>query len=248
MLIDMHVHLWKADYDGYRRDVMAAVEAYHIDRIYVSSLGGYYPDENEIDELNGVTAKFMHDEPQLVRGYCYINPTLKNCVSTLSKGIEEQHMSGMKLWVATFCDDPRVFPLVEKCISYNVPILIHAFYKAVDQMEFETLGENVANLAKRYPEAKIIMAHMGANVYNQIKPIQDLPNVSVDISDSLFRRDEVDYAKKKLGSKRILFGTDMPGANFLDSLGQIEEAELTAEEREDIYYKNALRLFEDKNI
>jgi predicted TIM-barrel fold metal-dependent hydrolase len=243
MLIDMHTHLWKGEYAKNKLSLLAAAEAYNIDEIYVSSLGSLYPDKDEIQESNKATYEFMQEQPKLIRGYCYINPTLNNCMDTLKLGIEEQHMSAMKLWVATFCDDPKVFPLIEKCIEYDIPILAHAFYKAVDQLEYESLGVNVAHLARRYPEAKIIMAHMGANCYSQIKQIRELKNVSVDISGSLYRRDEVDYVKKAIGSERILFGTDMPGANFLVNLGQIEEAALTAEEKENIYYKNAKKIF-----
>ena len=244
MLFDTHVHLFPGKYEENRKQLLTAAEAFHIDRFYVSSLGTCFPDEDEILELNHETQRFIQDYPNLIRGYCYVNPRLNNSVDTLRKGIEDQSMSGMKLWVSTFCDDPKVFPLVEKCIDYDVPVLIHAFYKAVDQLEFESLGANVAGLAKRYPEAKLIMAHLGANSYTQIKPVRGFKNVSVDISGSLFRRDEIDYVKNQIGAHRILFGTDMPGANFWVNFGQIEEADLTEEEKQEIYYKNAMKLFE----
>ena len=243
MLIDVHAHLWKGAYEANKRDILKGAELYHIDRVHISSLCSFYSDEDEVKELNEATAGFIREQPQLISGYCYVNPSLGNCMDTLKRGIEEQGMSGMKLWVATFCDDPRVFPLVEKCIDYDVPVLIHSFYKAIDQLEFETLGKNVANLARRYPEAKLIMAHLGANCYSEIKPIVPFKNVSVDISGSLFRRDEVDYTKKAIGAERIMFGSDFPDLNFLVSLGQVQEASFTPEERELVCYKNAQRIF-----
>ena len=151
-------------------------------------------------------------------------------------------MSGMKLWVATFCDDPLVFPLVEQCAGYGVPVLIHTFYKEVGQLPYESLGSNVAALAARYPEARLIMAHMGANCLRELKPVRPYGNVSVDTSGSISHRDDVDYAKKLLGAERIVFGTDMPLISFLLNYGQIEEADLTKEEKELIFAKNALRL------
>lgn len=244
IIIDIHAHLWDGRFEEDKREIVKACKVFNISRVFVSSLGSIYPDMDEISRLNSETHKFMVEEPGLIGGFCYVNPQNGNCLDMLKRGIEDFGMSGMKLWVATFCDDPKVFPLVEKCIEYKVPVLVHAFHKAVGQLEFESLGTNVANLAINYPESKIIMAHLGANCYRELKPIQSLENVCVDISGSLFRRDDIDYTKKLLGVNRILFGTDMPGASYLVNYGQIEEADLSSYERNLIYYKNALRLLE----
>lgn len=250
MLIDMHAHLWAGNFENDKKIIVKAAECYNISRVYISSLGtptGYSsanPNEEDIKILNGETAKFIKEQPELIKGFCYVNPRHGNSLDVLKKGVEEQGMDGMKLWIATFCDDPLVFPLVEKCIDYKIPILVHAFHKAVGQLEFESLGSNMANLALKYPEAKFIMAHLAANCHRELKPIRPLKNVWVDISGSLYRRDDVDYAKKLLGAERILFGSDMPGASFLVNYGQIEEADLTQEERDLIYYKNAIKIFE----
>ncbi|MGI6537999.1 MAG: amidohydrolase family protein [Caldicoprobacterales bacterium] len=253
MLIDIHTHIWgppgsppcsSETIESSKKDLIKAGEKYKIDRIYVSGLYSHYPDEEEIAGLNWEVAKFIKEEPKLIGGFCYVNPAHSNAMDVLKKGIEEQNMEGMKLWVATFCDDERVFPLVEQCILYNIPILIHAFHKAVGQLEHESLAPNVANLARRYPEAKLIIAHLGGNAYYGIKPIRNCPNVWVDFSGSLFRRDDIDYTKKLIGADRIVFGTDMPGASFYNNLGQVEDGDLTEEEKEKIYYKNALRLLD----
>ncbi len=81
-------------------------------------------------------------------------------------------MRGMKLWVSTFCDDPLVFPLAEQCAAYDIPVLVHAFHKSVGQLPYESVGENVANLAKRYPGVRFIMAHLGANGYRELKSVR----------------------------------------------------------------------------
>jgi predicted TIM-barrel fold metal-dependent hydrolase len=244
MIIDIHAHLWQGRYEENKREIVKACGDYGIDRVYISSLGSLYPGKNEIKELNEATRRFMREKPGLIGGFCYVNPNHDNAADVLRQGIEEDGMSGMKLWCATFCDDPKVYPLVEKCIDYRVPVLIHTFHKAVGQLEFETLGQNVANLAKRYPQARLIMAHLGANCYLAVKHIRNYPNVSADISGSIFRRDDLDYAVKQIGAGRILFGSDMPDINLVVSLGQVEEAELTPGEKELIYCKNALKLLD----
>ena len=244
MLIDIHAHLWDGAFDKNKAEILKACELYNIDKVYISSLGGFYPDEEEIEMLNGETYKFMCEAPDKIGGFCYINPQHSDCLDVLKRGIEDCGMSGMKLWVATYCDDPRVYPLVEKCIEYGIPVLVHAFHKSIGQLEYESEGIHVAHLAEMFPESKIIMAHMGANCHRELKPVRSLKNVSVDICGSLFRRDDVDYANKLIGAERILFGSDMPGASFLVNYGQVEEADLSANERSLIYYKNALKLLD----
>ena len=96
--------------------------------------------------------------------------------------------------------------------SYNVPVLIHAFYKATGQYPNESTGRNVARVAARYPELKIIMAHLGGNCYDGLPAIRSFPNVWVDYSGSIFRADELPYALEMVGANRILHGSDMPGA------------------------------------
>lgn len=244
MIIDIHAHIWAGRYEPDKQEIIKACKGYKISKVYVSALKSYYSDQAEIEELNSEVAKFIKEEPDIIGGFCYVNPSNNDALDVLKKGIEEQAMEGLKLWVATYCDDPRVFPLVEQCIEYNIPILIHAFHKAVGQLDHESIGSHVANLASEYPEAKLIMAHLGGNAYNGIKGIRDCPNVWVDISGSLFRRDEVDYTKNLIGAERILFGTDMPGASWFANLGQIEDADLTPEEKELVYYKNALKILD----
>jgi len=244
MIIDVHVHIWKNSIEKNKAELLKACEVFNISRIYVSGLGSHYPDQDEISGLNLEVAKFIREHPDKIGGYSYISPVHPNCLDELKKGIEEYGMSGMKLWVATFCDDRRVFPLVEQCIEYNVPILIHAFHKAVGQLPYETTGIQVAALAKKYPQAKIIFAHLGGNCYHGIKAIRDCKNVWADFSGSIFRRDDIDYAVEQIGAERILFGTDMCGGSFLINKGQVEEASLTDEQRELIYYRNALYIMD----
>ncbi|MEN6316338.1 MAG: amidohydrolase family protein [Clostridiaceae bacterium] len=247
MIIDIHAHIWKGTYEKDKEEIVKACRLYGISRVYVSGLKSYNPDEEEIRELNLEVSKFMKERPDLIGGLCYVNPIHKSSMEVLRKGIEEYGMSGMKLWVATFCDDPQVFPLIEKCIQYRIPILLHSFQKSVGQLENESTGINVADLARLYPEAKIIMAHLGANCYHGIKAIRNCKNVWVDVSGTIFRRDDIDYTVDQIGAGRILFGTDMPEP-FLTNLGRIEEADLTERERDMIYYKNALKILDKYDI
>ena len=144
--------------------------------------------------------------------------------------------------MATLCDDPLVFPVVEKMIEYNKPVLIHTFVKAIGQGENESTSYHVANLAERYPEAKLIMAHLGGEPYHGIRPVAKYKNVWIDHSGTLVGSNDLQHTIDLVGVDRIMFGTDMPIA-FASSYGQVLEAKLTDEEREKIFWKNAAELF-----
>lgn len=243
MIIDMHTHIWGGRYDQHAKALLTNCERYGIDKVFVSGLIRQYSPEEEVKSQNEDIVRFKRENPDVAEGYVYVNPRHANALDVLRQGIEQDGMIGMKLWIATYCDDPSVFPLIEQCIEYDVPILLHAFYKAVGQYPDESVGTHVAELAKRYPQAKLIMAHLGGNHYHGIKAIRDYPNVVTDISGSLFRREEVDYAVRLLGAERVLFGSDMPGCSYITNYGQVEEADLTPEERQLIYAGNTMRLF-----
>jgi len=248
MLIDMHAHLWQPNPTDQmmldnKKDILYVCEAFGVDLVYVSSLGTVYPDEEEIRRLNDLTYGFMREEPSRIRGYCYLNPRHQNTVNELRRGVEEHGAAGVKLWVSTLCDDPLVYPIAEACIGYDIPILVHAFHKAVGQHPFESLGVHVAALARRYPEANIIMAHLGANCYRELRSVKDCRNVWADFSGSMFHNGDLAYAKDLLGADRLLFGSDMPGIGFHSSWGHLMSSQLTEEEREQIGWKNADTLF-----
>lgn len=242
MIIDVHAHIWKADYKGSSDTLIKAADAYGIDRIYVSGLGELVPDEDEVAELNGNVHGLMKRDGR-IHGYCYLNPRNGNSTEELKRCIEDYGMSAIKLWVSVFCDDPLVYPIMEASIDYDIPVLIHAFYKATGQLPNETLGINVGNLAKRYPQSRIIMAHLGANAYSELKSIRRYENVWADYSGTLFRRDELEYTRDILGVDRLLFGTDMDLAPILLKLGQLDDTDFTREEKDMVLYKNALKVF-----
>lgn len=231
------------DFQRDKQVILQAMERYQVEKTYVSALGGYVPNPEEVEGLNRAVAEFVREQPGRIGGYVYVSPEHANAQDVVRRGVEDAGMEGVKLWVSALCDDPCVNPVMEQAIGYGVPVLIHSFYKAYGQLPHESIGWNVANIARRYPEAKIIMAHLGGNCYDGIPAIRDCPNVWCDFSGSLFRGDELDYAVSFLGAERLLFGTDMPHF-FLDSFGQVLEADLTEYQRELIFWRNAAKIFD----
>lgn len=243
MIADVHAHIMSFDVEEDVRKLLKIAERYGVDRYYFSCLdGSAHPDEENVAFGNAVAAKCVKEHPGLFRGYVHVNPRNKDALDVLKKGIEEQDLSGLKLLISVYCNDPLVFPLVEKMIEYDKPILIHSFVKAVNQLPYETTAEHVAELAQRYPEAKLIMAHLGGEPFHAIRHVAKYKNVCIDHSGTLVGSEDLNYTVGLVGADRVLFGSDIPIA-FASSYGQVLEAKITDEEKEKILWKNTAELF-----
>lgn len=240
-IIDIHAHIWKDREKNEAELMRRAADAFGVERILVSALGRHTPDKDEITYFNSKTEQLIKED-SLFGGYVTVSPEHDNSLDVLRRGIESQGFLGMKIWVSCLCDEDLCDRLYEYCADNKVPVLVHTFAKAVGQLPYEATGVHMRNAALKHPDTKFIMAHLGGNCYHGLPLINDLQNVWVDISGSVCRRDDLPYALELLGSERILFGTDMPGS-FAMSYGQVLEAELEKNHRDNILWKNAVSLF-----
>lgn len=105
----------------------------------------------------------------------------------------------------------------------------------------ERISEVVA-FADRYPNMKLIVAHLGFDEH--IKAIEKAKNGNVytDTSGSLSCQNNViEEAVRCVGSERIFFGTDTYACAF--QYGRIYFSNIPDRDKENILYKNALKEF-----
>jgi uncharacterized protein len=229
MIIDAHTHLTAGD-STLTATAVAECERLGVDRIVCSAIAGYrhYPTFEQVSRSNDELYGVMRAHPDLVKGYCYVNPRHgKPALDDLRRRIEEQGMIGIKLWVATRADDPLVDPVIQQAIAYRAPILVHAWRKTVGQLSYESTAQDVARLGERYPEASIIMAHLGGQTESAMNAIAPYPNIRTDTSGSLIGGAEVAIAVQRLGAERVIFGSDLHGGDLAVNIGKIIAADLS---------------------
>ncbi|MBI4909837.1 MAG: amidohydrolase family protein, partial [Acidobacteria bacterium] len=85
-------------------------------------------------------------------------------------------------------------------------------------------------LARRYPEAMIICAHVcgGGDWEWTIKALRNAPTVFLDTSGSVMDDGVLDMAVSVIGAGRLLFACDM---SMTASSGRVQSAHLTKEQR-----------------
>ncbi|WP_168211833.1 amidohydrolase family protein [Ruania zhangjianzhongii] len=232
MIIDAHAHLQGSQLHP---QVIEECDAHGVDTIMVSSIAGYqhYPSLEAVQAANADLYAVHRDHPDFVACYCYVNPRHGSAaLEDLRRNVEERGMVGIKLWVATTADDPLVDPVVEQAIEYRIPILMHAWRKTAGQLPYESNAQNIARIGARYPEARIIMAHLGGQVETAMNTIAPYPNIRTDTSGTPINSGAVRIAVDRLGAERVVFGSDLHGVCMGHSIGKVVAAELRPEESE----------------
>jgi hypothetical protein len=247
-VIDCHAHLnhrsratWEAD----DRKLIEAADKLGIDQLCCSILTPRQPATADgFRECNQWMAEGMKRFAGRVLGYCYVNPGYtREALEEIRRCIGERGFVGIKLYNEYTCNEPVVFPIVELAIELRVPILQHAahsHYAVVEQPRLSDAG-HLAELARRYPEARLICAHPsgGGDWEWAIKAMRHAPNVFFDTSGSATDEGVVEMAARVLGVDRLVFGCD---SSMTASVGRIRAAELSAGDREKILGGNMERL------
>ena len=157
--------------------------------------------------------------------------------------IVEGGMKGIKLWCAVKATDSRVDPIMEGAQNLGIPVPHHAWYKNADEYTWkESTPAGIANLARRFPDVTIIMAHLGGARHRGLLDLVDVPNVLVDTAGSQPESGLVEYGVRQLGAHRVIYGSDWPIRDYAVQLGRVLGARLRPEEYQLILRDNALRV------
>jgi uncharacterized protein len=208
-------------------------------------------------KTNPTPAEFRRDNDDCLRiralapdrfvAFCYVNPEYPDeALAELDRCVDRSEMVGIKLWVAVKASDPRVRAIVEKAVALGVPVLQHVWDKAGGNGPGESSPADVAALARAVPHARIIMGHLNGGGLRGIEAVAGLPNVVVETGGSDPERGIVEAAVRRLGTRRVLFGSDVSGRHFGTQLAKVVGADLSVAARRRILWDNLARLLPEK--
>jgi predicted TIM-barrel fold metal-dependent hydrolase len=104
----------------------------------------------------------------------------------------------------------------------------------------ETSALELAELARRYPEAMIVMSHYNLGDWEfGLKAVKNTPNIYPCTSGSGLDAGYVEAGVREVGAERIIFGTDNC---ICGGMAKIRNAEITDKERRMIFGKNLYKL------
>jgi uncharacterized protein len=253
-VIDSHCHL--AHHSNPRwaeadRQLIDAADRLGIDQMCCSLLSPHRPTTaEEFRQCNDWAAEAQRRYPGRILCYCYLNPGyVREAHDELSRCVEKMGFIGVKLYNDYVATEPVVWPLVEQVIKLGVPILHHAGHASwlPSPQPRVSDGGTFAELAKRYPEAILICAHIagGGDWEWTVKAMRNAPSVFIDTSGSVLDEGTVEMAVRTLGADRVLFGCDM---SMTASVGRIRSAELSDSDRTKILSGNMQRILARRRV
>jgi len=244
--IEMHFYFGK-DYFPVKRqsleeilDLMAERKIkYNVMMSYMSLFGDFEKGNEEL-----FTAIEKYDN---LLGYCYINGHyMKESIKQMEMYLPLKQCGGVKFhpeYSAKRPDDDSLLPLFQELAhKYGKPINIHSwpFGEHGNPRPFSHPSCHAA-LAAKIPELNIIMGHMGGPEWAEaIKIAAPFPNLYLDTGSSYTHYDKVKAAVDVIGADRLLFGS---GCSFDAQLGSIYDSEITEEEKRQVLYGTAAKLF-----
>ena len=175
----------------------------------------------------------LSDSTDEVYQWVVVHPMIENTFKQAERLLEKKKVLGIKIHSPMHKYD--ITEYADKIFSFanerGATVLMHP-HKTPEMPRF----------ADKYPDMKLIIAHLGSIAHiNAIKSAKH-GNIYTDTSGYLSGVNNIiEYAVDAVGSEKILFGTDTYSVIFQYS--RIALARISHEDKENILYKNAIRLF-----
>ena len=241
--VDSHNHVFLSP----RQTAKAVVEAadrLSIERLVISLPRGDTPDG--FRAANQTVLKAVKEFPDRLLGQCFLNPAYpREAMDEMNRCMDLGMVGLGELYDQVKISDPRYYPIIERSIELQAPMLMHAradlgLLRPGHRNAAPTTTSVAADFvaaAKRYPEAMLIHGHIGGggDWEHMCKALRDCPSVYVDTSGSVTDEGMIDFALRHLGPQRLLFATDL---NFESGVGKILAANMTEAERRMIFFDN----------
>jgi predicted TIM-barrel fold metal-dependent hydrolase len=103
--------------------------------------------------------------------------------------------------------------------------------------------ENVRAVAEKYHNVKILCGHSFHGKWDCAAAMcNEYPNIYLELTAVLDDRGALEQFVRECGSEKILFGTDLPWFSTFHAVGSILDAEMTDDDRHNIFHRNGERL------
>lgn len=243
MIVDVHSHTWEYPThfgDGVRKQAARARAGVEVDLTvrYEGYRAACPPDTRTIvfgakarlsDKWvdDRYVADYVAKHPDTLIGFLSVDPTQEGWVRELREGHEELGLRGIKLlpmYAGFSPDEQRLDPLWKYATKHQLPVLLHTGTTYVAQAPLEcTLPRKVDNVAIRFPDVKIIMAHLGHPYEGEcIATFRKHPNVYADVSALHYRPFRLYHSLMLVQEygvwNKVLFGTDYPFTTVNESI------------------------------
>lgn len=176
-----------------------------------------------------------------------VHPDSENALKELER-LKNAGIKGIKFhneYQNFYVDDEKAFPIYEKCTELGFIMVFHGGVDRGNGYPVKTPPERLRKVWKRFPEAKIVAAHLGGQDMTD-RAVDSLADTSVFV-DTAFAAlsvpaEQGERVIRAFGFDRVLFGSDCPWDTPANTFRYLEGMGFTQEQKNKIYYENALKL------
>jgi hypothetical protein len=248
MIWDAHSHLSGVPGrtpDERMTQLLAFADRLGIERlcVFMGMTWSYDPSPEEMRRQNDDVLAALERWHQRAFGFVYLTPNhVEASLTELDRCVRDGPMVGVKLWVARHCNTPELDPLVKRAAELKAPVLQHTYLKATGNLPGESTPMELAELARRHPEACFIGAHTGGDYELGVRALRECRNVSVDLCGTDPTAGMTEMAVRELSAERVLYGSDAGGRSFASQLGKVLGADIPEAAKKLILGENLKRL------
>ncbi|MEG1243211.1 MAG: amidohydrolase family protein [Oscillospiraceae bacterium] len=144
-----------------------------------------------------------------------------------------------------YIDDEKIFPIYEKAAELGLVTVFHAGVDIGIPDPIHCTPDRLLKVLPVFGGSPVVAAHMGGYLlWKEVLEKLAGSEIYIDTSYSFCRIPPTWATQiiKKHGADKILFGSDMPWSSTKNEMSFIKSLELSDEEKELIFYKNAARL------
>ena len=258
MLIDFHIHAFAdriaaramekltatchvpAFTDGTLSDALRCFDEWGVDR------GVLLPIATKPSQQRTINDWAAENDGGSIISFGSVHPDADDLFEEMYR-VKELGLHGFKLhpeYQGFFIGERRLDPMLSELEKLGMPVTVHAGLDPISPEITYCMPEPAAEMIKRHPKLRIILAHMGGNEFWQqsLDHICGLDGeVYLDTAYSLYIPDDL-FLKmiKKHGADRILFASDCPWQSAELMYKKIDSLALSDDDKEKIFFRNAL--------
>jgi len=250
---DTHYHGFWTTVDplGLHHKMMYYVDRMNIERVISVDIGGTLQDPLSIRPYDNDLRDLLVKHSDRVSGIIPIDPGFpEESCAKMEKWIKNgpcigiKYVGGNKSGIT--CDHPNNDQIIRYAAELEAAIYIHTWikvggsplYPGGGNISGESTPMDVAKLAQRFPDVRMICGHAGGDWELGTKAIRRYDNVLFEFAGADPHSGSVDFAVNELGIDRIVWGGHGPSRAYSTEISKVLDASLSHDEQMKIFGRN----------
>jgi len=251
MVIDSHLHLGNLPYlnipGASDEKIIALLKKSGVKKAIASHHGSFF----NMNYGNEKFFRLLDKYEGFLYGLLVFDPNHKEqSFDYINNFYSRKDIVGIKIhpsWHLHYPTDPGYEKLWSLSEERNIPVLTHSWNPDVANKAQKFSDPFLfVDIVKKHPGLRLILAHAGGRgsyLYKVIGLLEQYPNLYVDFAGDIFEPGLIEAYVERVGSGRLLFGTDMPWLDIRFYINNILCANISDDDKKNILGLNSSKLF-----